>query len=284
MSKIHLLSDSSVEWLRQQAKKLRKKNSVSQSQALNEIAIEQGFLNWKHLIDTFKYEISSSRKNRVVTHYSSSFEPIRLEAYGLYISLLNQAVSDLNINTNQNVLWTQAHLDTSQKHGFADWESLKIAHIKEEITLEYTDEQKIGAIARNLKIDPKGLQNVVYVTVDFGEELFSISNDEFELLGFYEDIFFPDWLEAHDQYFKETGVGGKIFRILSIDTDSYTEVNKHLDKIAAKIERESFYPIHFSFIWINGKIDPIYLKADPDYPDDPLPSAILPETLWKRGY
>lgn len=307
VSEIHLLSDSSIKWLKQQAKTIQKAKSISLSASLYEIAVQQGFLNWKHLIDTFKYETSSRLKYRVISNYLLTYEPIRKEAYNLYISRTNSAIQNGEYDpikpiekfftdgepiqtsdelSHQSKIWEAAHLEIAQKHGFNSWDELKLAHVKQEILSEYTDEQKIGAICRSIGTDPKAIQNSIFVTIEDSDEVFGIDIDEWESLGFYEDFGFVKWLENNDPYFQEIGSGGQIFRMLSIDTDSHVKAEKHFNKIAKKLQKkyEFFFPIFSSFIWINGKIDSQSIETDPDYPNDVLPLATLPEEAWKRGY
>jgi hypothetical protein len=307
VSDIHLLSDSSIKWLKQQAKTIQKTKSISLSESLYEIAVQQGFLNWKHLIDTFKYEASSRLKYRVISNYLLTYEPIRKEAYNLYISRINSAIQNGDYDpikpienfftegepipangelSYQSKIWEAASLEIAQKHGFNSWDELKLAHVKQEILSEYTDEQKIGAICRSIGIDPKTIQNSIFVTIEDSEDVFGIDIDEWESLGFYEDFAFVKWLENNDPYFKELGFGGQIFRMLSIDTNSHEKAEKHFNKIAKKLAKKNgfFFPIFTSFIWINGAIDPHSIEVDPEYPNDILPLSTVPDEAWKRGY
>lgn len=230
VSKIHLLTESSIEWLKQQAKTLKKSKSIALSQAQYEIAVQHGFLNWKNLVETFKYETSSTLKYRIIASHSPKDDP--------------------------------------------------------EILAEYTDEQKIGSIARNLGINPQNIQNSIFVTIENSEDVFNISLDEWESLGFYEDYSFVRWLEENDFYFQELGIDGQIFRIIAIDTNSYKTAERQINRILKSIAKKHdfFFPIISGFIWINGKIDPLSIEIDPEYPNDLLPLAELPESAWKRGY
>lgn len=46
----------SLKWLRGQAKKLKKESGIKHHQALEAVAVEHGFPNWKELLDAYKCE------------------------------------------------------------------------------------------------------------------------------------------------------------------------------------------------------------------------------------
>ncbi len=230
VSKIHLLTESSVDWLKQQAKALKKSNSITLSQAQYELAVRNGFLNWKNLVETFKYETRSTSKIRIIDN-------------------------------------------------------------KNKVLSEYTDEQKIGARARKLGINPANIKNSIYVTIPDSDEVFSVDVDQWENLGLYEDFGFFKWLQDNDPYFSES-TDVQIFRLISIDTHSYKEVNKFIQKIGKKLD--FFFPLYAQNIWINGKYDPDHIADLKEelreyFPDSivnahDLPLAEIPTIAWKRGY
>lgn len=292
VSKIHLLTESSIQWLKQQAKALKKSKSIALSQAQYEIALQHGFSNWKHLIETFKYETNFIVKYRKVRTYSPDYEPIQKEAYNLYLSRIDYSptvepdYSNLfTDNPNLNI-YNTAFLETAKKYGFSNWDELRLFHETNEVLSEYTAEQKIGAITRNLGINPKNIENSIFLTIENSEDVFNIDIDEWESLGFYEDFSFVKWIERNDPYFKEFGIEGQIFRVLSIDTNSHKIAQRKIERILDKMRKKHdfFFPIIHGFVWINGKIDPQSVEVDPEYPNDLLPLAELPESAWKRGY
>lgn len=319
VSKIHLLSESSIKWLKQQAKTLKKSKSIALSQAQYEVAVQHGFLNWKNLVDTFKYETTPTTKYRLVSSFLPDYEPIRKEAHNLYISRLNSSISSgtyvpseteknllaLFDDKNQNYsksgdhcsdIWRESFLETSKKYGFSSWEELKKNFQKDVVLSEYTDEQKIGAIARNLNINPTSIKNSVFVVIDDSEDVFNIGIDEWESFGFYEDFQFVQWIEHNDPFFKDIGLGGQIFRALNVDTNDYEKAEKQISETLEKLakSKDFFFPIHTGFIWINGKINPRSIESlqeelkeySPDIPigDGDIPLAEIPTHAWKRGY
>jgi hypothetical protein len=297
VSKIHLLTESSIDWLKQQAKSLKKSKSISLSQAQYEIAVQQSFSNWKNLVDTFKYETNSRFKYRLTSAFLPDYEPIRKEAHNLYLSRIDYSSlsnvsldifqdNQVNSNIKNTEIWDKSFLEIAQKKGFNTWEQLKSHYQKETILSEYTDEQKIGAISRSLGINPKAIKNSIFVVIEDSEDVWNIGIDEWESLGFYEDYSFVRWLENNDPYFHELGLGGQIFRVISVDTNAHKTAEKRVARILKNLHKKHdfFFPIFSGFIWINGKIDPRSIEIDPEYPNDPLPLAELPEVAWKRGY
>lgn len=220
VSKIHLLRSSSLKFLKRKAKELQKDKSISLSQALSEVAIEQGFANWKELLSTCEFEETSK--------YQISFT-----------------------DRNGKVIDT------------------------------YTTEQKIGAIARHRGLNPKNIKNTIHVSIAPSDEVYSIDDSTWEAEGFFHDRVFSDLLEEHDPYFTEYPPD-LIFRVISIDSESFPVVQNFMDTAHEKFE--CFFNFDIPFIWINGRIDPFCLHVDPDYPDDSLPLFELPPEVWKRGY
>lgn len=245
MSKIHLPSNKSVKWLKQQAKALSKKNSISQSQALHEIAIQQGFPCWKDLIDTFKYESSSNDLKVVINTQHPDYKNL-MERY--------QAGEDLL--------------------------SLLKGDFKSLVLEQFTMKQKIGAISRKLGVNPRCIKNNIHVAIDINNDgLMSCTEDDWKNVGFIEDDRLSDWIYKNDEYFCEIGFV-KFFRVVSLDTDSFSLADDFLSSINEKLS--IFFPVYASCVWINGKADPRFLERE--YPEELLPSKELPEEIWKRGY
>jgi hypothetical protein len=305
VSKIHLLSTSSVDWLRQQAKALKKSQSITQSQALHQISIQQGFTSWKDLIDTFKFEagIESIPKRffAVVKNDYSDLKVFEDEATVIQKKLLaTQGIdlekyqsnmipfieSDLTSGTNFHNLISEAshkaQLEIAQKHGFPSWDDLQKKYVKHIILEKYTDEQKIGAVARTLDINPKTIKNTIHVAIEIDNDgLMDCSKDDWEKIGFIEDHDLSHWIYENDRFFGELGFV-MFFRVISIDTDSFVSIEHHLDKIHEHLE--IFFPVFASCVWINGEVDPQYLIPESDYPDEPLPLPQIPVEIWKKGY
>lgn len=209
-----------------------------------------------------------------------------------------------SLKKQKSISHAQALYEVALQQGFTSWKNLidtfkyesssriKIRKLSGlEIVEEYTDEQQIGAIARNLGIDPSSIENSIYVHIEASEEIYDVDIDQWRACGFYEDLYFVSWLEKHDPYFRENGYG-LIFRFIGMDTLSYQKVRNFIKVIGEK-KLELMFTLHTAHIWINGKTDPSCLTfTDEDiefYPnltdeDGDFPLAEIPEEIWKRGY
>ncbi len=308
VSKIHLLTESSIQWLKQQAKALKKSKSIVLAQAQYEIAIEHGYSNWKHLIDTFKHENSSRCRFRHIKYDRSLLVPFEDESKTLQTQILSsQGIDQKNLNKNLDIgisedstsafysLISQALTDAKHqiatKYGFCDWEELEKKYIKELIEKEYTLEQKIGAISRRLGKNPFLIKNTIHVAIEIDNDgLIGLDVNDWEQVGFVEDHIFSAWIEKNDPYFGESYL--IFFRVISTDTKSYSTVENHLIKIGSKLDL--FFPLYAKAIWINGKIDKNILQSikedhlyhipDIDLESIDYPLTEIPTEIWKGGY
>lgn len=248
MSKVHILSDSSIDWLKQQAKALKKASSITLSQALYEIAVKNGFANWKDLIDTAKHESSSSGHGSITFRLNSK-SPLFKE----YEELSNSGANALEL---LNGAYSSLVLE------------------------KFTYRQKFGAIARRFNLNPFSIKNSIHVYFSMEKENIDLNRSFWEENGFLYDEYFSLWLEKNDPFFYDIDHGHGFFRLITIDTVSYQEVEDHIAGISQKIE--PYMSIHANHVWINGKIDPNSLIPDDDYPD-PIPISELPVEVWARG-
>lgn len=256
MSNIHILNEKSLGHLKNKAKKIASDSSISQTAALNIVANSIGFSCWKDVVNVSKFESSGSVK--------MVFEKTNTD---LYSKFLNHCNSD-----------NKPTLDEIRKH----YSAL--------IVDEYTDLQKIGAIARSVGINPANLKSTIHILLSTDEDIFELMESDWESMGLFQDQRFSESLQKEDPFFYHYDTFFS-FRLLSVDTLSFVDVYEHLKHIYDTTH--SKIPLAVDHIWINGKIDPIALtfsEEDKEYfpdlneEDELLPLAQLPESVWKRSY
>ncbi len=258
MSNIHILNEKSIGHLKSKAKKIALSQSLSQAAALNTVATEIGFSCWKDVIKTLKFESSGSVK--IVFDRTDS---------DLYSKFLDHCNSDKKPTIHE-----------VRKH----YSSL--------ISDEYTDLQKIGAIARSLGINPSSITNTIHILLEPDPEIVEVRDSEWETIGLYRDEIFSTKIQAEDPFFYEADTYF-VFRLIGIDTQSYEEVYDYLSRIKGSVGNAIAHAIQH--VWINGKIEyqapPLFAWGDEDNDfvlevdeDEPLPIPELSEHIWKRAY
>jgi hypothetical protein len=149
-----------------------------------------------------------------------------------------------------------------------------------------TARQEYGALCRHAGIDPLQKRYEIHITIGEDRAIEYLSNDQLKSLGLLYDYEFERGLKACPFFSDGCEM---VYRLLSIDSQSYKEVDRHLLEIGqSNDDCSGFWPLTFGHCWINGVLDPGTMetwKIDQlEYPDIPKPLETLPEEVWRSPY
>jgi hypothetical protein len=193
----------------------------------------------------------------------------------------------------------------ARKYGFKSWSDLnsiykyeaegqsihgEVEHANDpNVTNAYTHRQEYGAICRHYNIDPLIKKHEIHITI--GEENFLeyLTAADLRDLGLVEDEKFHSYLTHNDPYFRFVEIYEPVYRVVSIDTDSFQDLEDSLNVLGQKVN--NFWPLMSKNSWINGKIDPYIFEfieiENEEYQERnkaPFPLKSLPDEIWKGCY
>ncbi len=289
MSELTYLTPNNIHSLRCEAKKLKRLNNISHSEALFRISTINGFKNWKDLQNTYKSE--QQYVDSFYTAFTGNIE--KAERYlGQIFNHLKQhrrhKISLDNRYLEHSFLLSKEHI--ARKENYSSWEELSKSE-QVDIKIKPHPIHTMSAIARNQNQSLLHIKNVIHIALEDKKHL-HFYEDEFHISGLYEDKVFSDYIYTNDPKISEDPPS-YILRLFGIDTTNYHEVYNYINNIlSAKLNSPiGFYP---SYVWINGAIDPNLLKPEIYYLDDytnilnysqsdPLPLPQTPTKYWKVG-